>query len=115
MGWTTAVVGDERDERVDVIADRSHPVVETQLLLAEQAPTDRRFDAERIAGVAAAVETEYDADDVAFVTTGGFTDEARDTAAERGVKLIDGDRLASILATEGVDDFDAASQPPTAA
>ncbi|WP_246983471.1 restriction endonuclease [Halorientalis marina] len=114
MGWEATVLDDERDERVGVIAERSHPVPETQLLVTDGAPTDARFDAERVTNVAAAVETDYDADVVAFVTTGGFTDGARDAAAETRVKLIDGDHLASILETEGVDDFDPAGQPPTA-
>lgn len=105
MGWTTTVRTD-REGRVDVVAEKSHPVPETQFVVAKQATAASEFDADHVRDLAEAGTADYDADVIALVTTGSFTVEARAAAAETNVKLVSGSRLADILDAESVADID---------
>jgi tetratricopeptide (TPR) repeat protein len=105
MGWTTTVRTD-REGRVDVVAEKTDPVPETQLVVAKQAARTVEFDADHVRNLAETGTADYDADVVALVTTGSFTVDARTAAAETSVKLVSGDRLVDLLDAESVADLD---------
>lgn len=93
-GWELT----ERDDGVvDVVATRSRPIPEKQLLVIEPCGPAGACPQSVVESAAAVRETDVDADVVAVVTDGSFTDDARSLARERNVKLVDGERLDALL------------------
>lgn len=81
------------DGIVDVVATRDRPVPEKHLIVAAPRGTDGTCDQGIVDSAAAVRDADSDADVVAVVTDGSFTETARSVAREQHVKLVDGTRL----------------------
>lgn len=95
-GYETRVSTQSRDKGVDVRAVR--PADGTKKVIqAKRYGADRKVSGPEIQQYGALRLQEGDVDEVVVVTTGAFTDQARDRARELGVTLIDGPTLVALL------------------
>ena len=101
-GWTTTVTRVSQDGGVDVVAERQNPFPQKQLLQVKHYADDNPVSAPEIQQYAGLQHQHPDADSVVLVTSGRFTEPARETAAEANVKLVGGDELAAMAADAGV-------------
>jgi len=113
MGFETTRLTDA-EEVIDVIASKEHPVPEKHLLVTERCQENIRFKRETIEQSTAVRSEDRDVDVLTFVTTGSFTDGAKDAAIEHSMKLVGLDRLLDILEAEGIREMPAETGEPAA-
>lgn len=96
-GWSTSVTPGSGDRGIDVIARKSHPFDQKQLLQAKRHSAGNKVgspDVERYNGLR---HREDGVDSVIIVTTSSFTAEAQRTAKDLNVKLLSGEDLVGII------------------
>jgi hypothetical protein len=97
LGFQTAVTRSSKDKGVDVVARQSTPVEQTVVIQAKRYGPNTKVGREEVQQYASLHRQEPGADLVVVVTTGSFTEPAREAARDLNVKLIGGDRLASMV------------------
>lgn len=97
MGWDAQITSKSSDWGVDVIATRSAPYAEKELVQAKRYTTGNRVTGPEIQQYAALHNHEQDVDKVVVVTTSSFTDSALENADRSNVKTITGAKLARII------------------
>lgn len=100
-GWDTTVTTGSQDRGIDVIATKSVPFPQKQLIQAKRYARDQTIGTPAIQQYSSLKQQEDAVDAVIVVTTGSFTSPARELAAELNVKLIDGAELFEILEDVG--------------
>jgi hypothetical protein len=97
MGWETEVSSAAGDKGVDVIARQSMPYDQLLLIQAKRYGPNTTVGSPDVQQYASLRQQFEDVDKVLIVTTNEFTQQARDTADQLNVKLIDGTRLAHLI------------------
>lgn len=97
IGWETQVTSKSKDSGIDVIATRSAPYPEKELIQAKRLSPSSAVTGPKIDQYAALHNHEPDVDKVVVVTTSRFTDSALSNADRSNVKTIDGAKLARII------------------
>ena len=95
LRWETQVVGGPGDRGVDVIA--TSDADEKQLIQVKRYGPNTTVGSPEVQQYASFRIQEDNVDQVAIVTTGSFSRQARDLAPELGVILINGENLLAIL------------------
>ena len=92
LGWNTTVTSSARDDGIDVEATRwTEDGKEKHLIQAKR--YDSKVSAPEIREYAGLYQQESDVDKVIVVSTGGFTDPAKEVASKTDIELIDGHEL----------------------
>ena len=102
QGWNTTVTSGSNDCGIDVIAEKHSPFYEKQLIQAKRYSSDNKVGSPDIQKYSS-LKLRDDVDAVIVVTTGNFTNDAKDIAREFNVKTIDGHRLVLMIHKFGVD------------
>lgn len=100
MGWETRVTNQSGDRGIDVIASREHPFDQTVVIQAKRYGADTKVGSRDAREYAGALHEHGSADSAIIVTTGGVTSGAFDSARETGVKIISGQKLATLIQEE---------------
>ncbi|MDQ2074768.1 restriction endonuclease [Haloarcula sp. H-GB4] len=95
-GWETTVTQQSNDRGVDVIAERDDPVSQKMVIQAKRYSSHNRVGTADVQQYYA-LKKQENADIVAIVTTGSFTDPARDRGEELDVELVDGEDLVEMV------------------
>ena len=97
MGWETEVSSAAGDKGVDVIARQSMPYEQLLLIQAKRYGPNTTVGSPDVQQYASLRQQFEDVDKVLIITTNEFTQQARDTADQLNVKLIDGERLVHLI------------------
>jgi hypothetical protein len=97
MGWNTEVSTAAGDKGVDVIARQSMPYEQLLLIQAKRYGPNTTVGSPDVQQYASLRQQFEGVDKVLIVTTNEFTKQAKETADQLNVKLIDGDRLAHLI------------------
>jgi Restriction endonuclease len=97
MGWDTDVSSAAGDKGVDVVARQSMPYEQLLLIQAKRYGPNTTVGSPDIQQYVSLRQQFEDVDKVLIVTTNEFTQQARETADQLNVKLIDGTRLAKLI------------------
>ena len=97
MGWETEVSSAAGDKGVDVIARQSMPYDQLLLIQAKRYGPNTTVGSPDVQQYASLRQQFEDVDKVLIVTTNEFTQQARETADQLNVKLIDGERLVHLI------------------
>jgi cellobiose-specific phosphotransferase system component IIA len=111
MDWQTS---HGHEGPVDVLATRSDPIPERQLVLTVHCDGDDTCGADAIEAAVDVRDSDRDVDVVTVVTNGTCSDEARTMADEHNVKLVEGDQLTDLLDAEDLGDVTGTNQQPAA-
>lgn len=101
MGWAAAATQGSTDRGVDVVATRDEPFPRKHVIQAKRYAGDNLVGSPAIQQYASLGRQEDGVDAVVVVTTSGYTQQARQVAADLNVKLVDGDDLVGILRNGG--------------
>lgn len=96
LGWSTTTTSGSNDGGIDVIAEKSMPFYQKQVIQA------KRYSSTKVGGphiqqYSSLKRQVENVDIVTIVTTGEFTSQAQDTANSLNVKTVNGDELVSIM------------------
>lgn len=97
LGFQTAVAQSSGDRGVEVVARRAAPVEQTVFVQPRRDGRTGEVGRDAVQQSASVYRQESEADLVVVVSTGAFTEPAREAAKDLGVKLVDGDRLAAMV------------------
>ena len=97
MGWETEVSSAAGDKGVDVIARQSMPYDQLLLIQAKRYGPNTTVGSPDVQQYASLRQQFENVDKVLIVTTNEFTQQARETADQLNVKLIDGERLVHLI------------------
>jgi len=111
LGYRTELTQQSRDGGVDVVAQRDDVVGVTTTLYIQCKNHASPIGVEVVRAIAGVVPVEDAGARAAVVCPTGFSTEAMRFAERRGVQLIDGDRLAELLARTADTDTEAGAQP----
>lgn len=96
-GWDTTVTQGSKDRGVDVFARQSTPVEQTHAIQVKRFDPSTAVSSSQIQQYSSLQHQFDEVDAVVVVTTGGFSAEAEETAADLNVKLVDGPRLVELF------------------
>lgn len=97
IGWRTSVTTASVDRGIDVIAEQDSPFPQKQIIQAKRYSSDNPVSSSEVQQYAGLYAQEDDVDAVIVVTTGRFTSNASDVAADSNVKLVDGEDLCKLI------------------
>ncbi|GAA0259827.1 restriction endonuclease [Haladaptatus pallidirubidus] len=97
QGWNAEVEQQSGDAGVDVRVTRSSPYNRKSLIQAKRYSDDNPVGGPAIQQYSALKQQEPDTDEAIIVTTGRFTNSAKDRAKDLNVKIIDGKGLVSLI------------------
>lgn len=101
-GWQTQVTSESRDHGIDIVARKSSPISQKQLIQVKRYGSGNKIGRADIQQYGSLHRQESNVDAVIVVTTSSFTEPARSTARKLNVKLVDGaDLTEQILDTWG--------------
>lgn len=100
-GWDAEVSSGARDAGIDVIAERSDPFPQTQVIQAKRYSAGNKIGSADVQQYASLRRLVDGADTVVIVTTSEFTSDAETRAEELNVKLVDGDGLLQFIDDSG--------------
>lgn len=105
-GWETEVLQQSNDQGVDVIARKTDPVKQTQVIQAKRYAPGNNVGGPEIREYASLLHQVPEADTVVVATTSGFTRQAESIADNLNVRLVGGDDLVRMAAEsfEGSED-----------
>ncbi|WP_129115102.1 restriction endonuclease [Halegenticoccus tardaugens] len=96
-GWETEVSQRSVDRGIDVIATRSNPFREKQVIQAKRYGEGNNVGSSEIQQYSSLRHQENGVDTVVVVTTSGFTTQAEELAGDLNVKLLDGESLSAVV------------------
>lgn len=99
-GWNTRVTSGSQDRGIDIEATKHNPAKSKLLIQAKRHQQGNKVSAPRIQQYAGLLHTENNVDTVYVVTTSSFTRQAKETADDTQVKLINGQKLARQLSDQ---------------
>lgn len=97
QGWDTTVTSGSNDRGVDVIAEKQSPFQQKMVIQAKRYRESNKVGSPEIREYASLKQQEANVDSVVVVTTSSFTSQAKQTADDLNVKIVDGRDLASII------------------
>jgi hypothetical protein len=97
QGWTTEVTTGAGDRGVDVTAVKTDPFEQRQYIQAKRYSAGNKVGSEAIQKYSGLYARNESVDAVVVVTTSEFTSESQAVAANRNVKLIDGEKLRRLI------------------
>ncbi|MFC7233439.1 restriction endonuclease [Saliphagus sp. GCM10025308] len=97
QNWDTYVTKGANDGGVDVIAEQSTPFPKKQVIQVKRYRPSNSVGRPDIQQYASIRQEQTDVDTVVVVTTGRFTDGAKEVAKRLNVKLIDGSQLYNLI------------------
>ena len=101
QGYETRVSRESNDRGVDVVAYKETPYPEKVVIQAKRYGDSNTVGSPEVQQYASLLPQE-DADAVVIVTSGSFTQQARDVSHQLNVKLIDGADLCGLIAEHGI-------------
>lgn len=96
-GWETEVTRSTRDKGVDVVATRSEPFEQKQLIQAKRYGEGNKVSSTEVQQYNSLRDQERGVDSVIIITTSGFSTDAQKMAEQLNVKLIDGESLLQLF------------------
>lgn len=96
-GWETTVTTGSSDRGIDVIAEKSSPFSQKQLIQAKRYSASNKIGSPDVQQYSSLRDQEDDTDAVVIVTTSSFSRQAKEIANDLNVKLIDGDDFYEVL------------------
>jgi hypothetical protein len=96
-GWQTTVTTGSNDRGIDIIAKKSSPFNQKQLIQVKRYSAHNRIGSPDIQQYSSLRRQEDDVDAVVVVTSSSFTSQARQTADDLNVKLIEGNGLCEMI------------------
>jgi restriction endonuclease Mrr len=96
-GWETTVTSGSNDGGIDVIAEQHVPFQQKQLIQAKRYSRENLVGSPEIQQYSSLRRQVPGVDSVIIVTTSGFTAQAKETAHDLNVKLVDASALYEIL------------------
>lgn len=99
-GWETEVRQQSGDRGIDVMARKTEPFEQTQVIQAKRYGDDTKVGGPEIQQYASLREQVPDADTVVVVTTGSFTDQAQELAKQLNVKTVNGQQLIQMAPSD---------------
>jgi len=97
MGWETTVSTASADKGIDITARKSIPYDQLLLIQAKRYGPNTTVGSPDVQQYASLRQQFDSVDKVLIVTTNGYSRQARETAADLNVKLIDGDGLVALI------------------
>ena len=97
LGWKTTETPGSKDRGIDVIAEKSSPFNQKQLIQAKRWAKDSKIGGPDIRNYEALKRQEDSVDAVVIVTTSSFTSQAEQIAHDLNVKLIDGRAICRMI------------------
>lgn len=104
-GWNTSVTRGSNDRGVDVIAKKTRPFDQKQLIQAKRYSVDNKIGSPEIQQYSSLRHQEDGVDTVAIVTSSSFTTEAQRTAKDLNVRLLSGEGLVDVLIEDCPESF----------
>ena len=101
QGYETRVSQESNDRGVDVVAHKETPYPEKVVIQAKRYGDSNTVGSPEVQQYASLLR-QKDADAVVIVTSGSFTQQARDVSEQLNVKLIDGADLCRLIAEQGI-------------
>lgn len=96
-GWTTTVTSSSSDRGIDVVAEKSSPFSQKQLIQAKRYSAGNKIGGPDIQQYSSLRHQENDVDAVVVVTSSSFSSQARQRAEELNVKLVDGEGIYDMI------------------
>lgn len=96
-GWNTSRTGKSKDGGVDVIAKKSTPFSQKQIIQAKRYAAGSTVGSGDIQQYSSLKEEQASADVVVIVTTGTFSNKAQEKASKLNVKLVDHKTLIDMI------------------
>lgn len=97
QGWETTVTTGASDRGIDVIAEKTTPFSQKHLIQAKRYSEGNKVGSPEVQQYSSLRQQESEVDTVIIVTTSSFTSQARQTAHDLNVKLVDGNSLISLI------------------
>lgn len=97
QGWKTSVTTGSTDRGIDVVAEKSGPFYQKQLIQVKRYSGGNKIGSPEIQQYSSLKHQESNVDAVIIVATSAFTSQARRTAEDLNVKLIDADTLLDLI------------------
>jgi len=101
-GWRTEVTSGSQDRGIDVVAKQDEPIPLTVAIQAKAYSQDNKIGSEDVRKYRTLYEQEENVDRVAIATTGRYTRQAEELAADLDMSLLDLDDIAELVAPIGV-------------
>lgn len=92
-GWKVEVTQSSKDKGIDVIATKSDPFQQKQLIQAKRYDKQNPVNSTEVQQYASLYQQEKNVDSVIIVTSSYFTSDAKHRADDLNVKLINGEKL----------------------
>jgi hypothetical protein len=92
-GWNVEVTQSSNDRGIDIVATKSNPFQQKQLIQAKKYAQENSISSTDVQQYASLYQQEESVDSVVIVTTSYFTTNAKDRAEDLNVKLVDGEKL----------------------
>lgn len=97
LGWETTVTTGSSDRGIDVIARKSSPFKQKQLIQVKRYSAGNKIGSPDIQQYSSLRQQEDDVDAIIVVTTSSFTSQAEQIANDLNVKLIDGINICEMI------------------
>ena len=105
LHWETTVTSATSDQGIDIIVKKDTIVPLKLAIQAKCYTRGNKIGSPEIQKYGSILNQENDVDAVVIVTTSSFTNEAKTTAEDLNIKLIDDDKLYTILLEAGITDI----------
>jgi len=96
-GWETEVTSRTKDGGIDVVATCEFPISLTVVIQAKRYSSSRSVSSTEVQQYSSLRHQRDTVDAVAIITTGGFSEQARETAEALNVKILNGDDLCRLI------------------
>jgi hypothetical protein len=97
MGYKVDVQSKSKDRGIDIVATKQDPFSRKQLLQTKRYGESNKIGSQKIRTYRTLYDQEPNVDTVAVITTGTFTDEALQLAADLHVETVNGVELCNLL------------------
>lgn len=96
-GWDSVVTPGSNDRGIDILVNKTTPFPQKYAIQVKQYSEENKIGSPRIQQYSSITNRNEDIDGVIVATTSTFTQDARETGSDLGVKLLDGSDLVNLF------------------
>lgn len=96
-GWKTKVTSGSNDRGIDIIAEKHNPFYQKQLIQAKRHSSNNKIGSPDIQQYSSLYQQEKRVDSVIIITTSSFSQQAKKTADDLNIKLVNHNDLSEII------------------
>ena len=96
-GWESVVTPGSNDRGIDILVHKTTPFPQKYAIQVKQYSEENKIGSPRIQQYSSITNQNDDIDGVIVATTSSFTQDARETGSDLGVKLLDGSDLTDLF------------------